>query len=649
MRFLFVIIVILSTAIYGENPYVASPNAYKDFWEESIKNPEKFWDEQAKMIPWMAPYQTVWEKPESTNDAFVGKWFVKGKLNAASVCVDRFVPKHGQETALIWVCEEDSRSRIYTYKDLSIAVNQAANLLKAQDVKKGDRVGIWMPMVPELLITQLACAKIGAVAVVCFSGFSACNAEERFTDVQCKVLVTADGGRRRGKVFPLRPELSSAFLQSDFLKKVITCNNCSLAFSITTKDVPWNIGSMNEICDPEPMDSEDPLFLLYTSGSTGKPKGIVHTTGGYVVYALTTMKYVWGIQGLLFPHKEEREVWFSTADIGWIAGHSYITYAPLALGCVVLMYDGVVTYPTPERFFSLIDQYKVSHLYTSPTLLRQLASCGDTIPSKFTFDSLRVLGSVGEPILPETWQWYYEKMGKGRCPIVDTYWQTETGGYLISPIAGVTNLRPGSCCFPFLTINPKILRENGEEASTGEKGFLCIAAPWPGMMRGVYKDQNKFLTTYLEKFPGFYYTGDEAYKDADGYIWIVGRADDVIKVCGHRLGTAEIEAAISTFPGVVESAVIAVPDAIKGNDIVAFIVAKESLSPTDIKQHIHHMFGPIGVPKDIVFVPDLPKTRSGKIVRRILRNLYLGEQIGDTSALANPEIMEHLLEISRPV
>jgi acetyl-CoA synthetase len=603
---------------------------------------EKFWDQQAQNIPWISQYDAVWEKPKGEHDAFVGRWFVNGRLNGASVCVDRWVADHGDKTALVWIGEGVEAKRTFTYSELSRAISQTANLLKSFGVKKGDRVGIWMPMVPELPITQFACAKLGAVAVVVFSGFSAANAEQRFIDANCHVLVTADGGRRGGKQFSLRPALSQEFVQSDLLKTIITLHNVSLPYVPSEKDVSWDeqILRMSEECAPEPMDSEDPLFLLYTSGTTGKPKGILHSTAGYLLYSLTTMRYVWGIEGLhSYRSEDEREVWFCTADIGWITGHSYLTYAPFALGCKVIMYEGVLTHPSPDRLYSLIDQYQVTHFYTSPTLLRQLASYGDSFTAKFSLDSLKVLGSVGEPILPETWHWYHEKLGKGRCPIVDTYWQTETGGYIISPLAGKTDLRPGSCTFPFLSIQPKILREDGTEAAPGEKGALCVSNPWPGMMRTVHGDHERFLTGYLQKYPGHYYTGDEAYKDTEGYFWILGRSDDVIKVAGHRIGTAELEATIATFPGVVESAVIAIPDEIKGNALVPFVVGKFALSSEDLSAHIRSQYGPIASHARIIFVSDLPKTRSGKIMRRLLRSLYLGEAVGDTSTLINPEVV----------
>ena len=632
-----------------QSAYIPSHEAYKDFWAESVSNFEKFWDGQAQMIPWISRYTAVWEKPTGNEDAFVGRWFVHGKLNVASICVDRWAVHHGNETALIWVAEEDtekaSHSRTYTYRDLSIAVSQTANLLKENGVHKGDKVGIWMPMVPELTITQLACAKIGAVAVVVFTGFSAANAEERFSHAGCSVLVTADGGKRKGKMIPLRSTLSPGFISRDFLKKIITYDHLTLPYTRTEKDVSWNsqIRLMSPECAPEPMDSEDPLFLLYTSGTTGKPKGIVHSTAGYILYAMTTMKYAWGIHGLLFPkERQEREVWLCTADIGWITGHSYITYAPLALGSIVVMCEGVLTYPTPERFYSLLDRYKVTHVYTSPTLLRQLASSGDSLSLQYPLHSLQVLGSVGEPLLPHTWNWYYEKLGKSRCPIIDTYWQTESGGYLITPFAGATKLRAGSCGFPFLSIYPKIVRENGSEAAPGERGSLCITLPWPGMMRTIDGDHDRFLQEYLGRFPGYYYTGDEAYKDEEGYLWIQGRTDDVIKVAGHRLGTAELEAAIATFPGIIESAVTAIPDPIKNNAIVVFAVGKTTLSSNDVKAHLRTVYGPIAVPEKVIFVSDLPKTRSGKIVRRLLRNMYLGESIEDISSLINPEVIESI-------
>lgn len=558
----FLLLFTLFTTSFLRANYLPDQKAYETLWKRSVENKEEFWAAQAQMIPWIEPYKTVW-KP-TKEDLFVGKWFDGGKLNVADICIERWAKKQGNQTALIWVSEEDTgtvpKTRFFSYEDLSSSINQMANVLKKNGVVKGDRVGIWMPMIPELVISQYACAKLGAVCVVVFSGFSANNTEARFSDAGCKIIVTADGGRRRGKTFPLRSTLSEEYLGSTSLHKIITYNNINLPYTQTNKDISWNesVALASTTCNSAPMDAEDPLFLLYTSGTTGKPKGIVHTTAGYLIYSISTMKYAWDIHGLLFPKKDSsREVWLCTADIGWITGHSYLSYAPFALGVKVLMYEGVFTYPQPNRFFSLIDRYQVSHCYTSPTFLRQLASYGESFITQYKLDSLRVLGSVGEPIDPAAWRWYYEKIGKSRCPIIDTYWQTETGGYLISPLAGVTEMQPGSCSFPFFSIAPKILKEDGTEAAVGEKGFLCISQSWPGMMRTIYKDHNRFIETYLKKFPGFYFTGDQAYKDNKGYIWIIGRADDVIKIAGHRLGTAELEACINSYPDIIESAAVA--------------------------------------------------------------------------------------------
>ncbi len=628
-------------------PSVSSREEYEKLWNYSVEHREPFWDSQAQMIPWVKPYVTVWER--SSEDDFVGTWFKQGQLNATTVCVDRWVQQHGDETALIWVSEEDAPhtplTRSFTYRELSQYVSQCANYLKQCGVRRGSRVGIWMPMVPEALVTQFACAKLGAVAVVVFSGFSAKNAEERFLNAECHVIVTADGGRRRGKQFLLRDALSNEFVAHPTVANIITYNNLGLSSAVSDKDRLWNehVPAVSPECAPESMDAEDPLFLLYTSGTTGKPKGILHSTAGYLLYAMSTMKHAWGIRGLLFQAPaSEREVWLCTADIGWITGHSYLTYAPFALGTTVLLYEGVYTYPEPDRLYALIEQYKVSHFYTSPTLLRQLSSYKDTYTSRYRFDSLRVLGTVGEAIDPTTWHWFYQHVGKSRCPIVDTYWQTETGGYLLSPIAGVTQPKPGSCTGPLFSIQPKILHDDGSETAPGEKGLLCISHPWPGMMRTIFQDHERFTKEYLQRFPGYFFTGDEAYKDADGHIWIVGRADDVIKVSGHRLGTAEIEAAANALPAVFESAAIAIPDPVKGSAIALFVVGENNVQTSDIKDHMKTALGPIAVPDLVIFVPDLPKTRSGKIMRRLLRNILLQEPISETSTLINPELIDEL-------
>lgn len=634
-------------AVKSSNPSVSSREEYENLWRYSVDHCEPFWDAQAQMIPWISPYTTVWERADA-ND-FVGTWFNRGKLNVTSVCVDRWTQHHSNKTALIWVGEEETQqkscSRQFSYQELSDYISQCANYLKQCGVRKGSRVGIWMPMIPEALVTQFACAKLGAVAVVVFSGFSAANAEERFLNAGCDVIVTADGGRRRGKLFPLRDSFSSSFLEHPAISTIITFSNVGLSFKSTDKDSSWNehVPLMSSECAPEPMDAEDPLFLLYTSGTTGKPKGILHSTAGYLLYAMSTMKNVWGVHGLLSPTPtEDREVWLCTADIGWITGHSYLTYAPFALGMKVIVYEGVYTYPEPDKIYSLIERYDVSHFYTSPTLLRQLSSHKDVYTSQYRLESLRVLGTVGEAIDPTTWHWFFEQVGKSRCPIVDTYWQTETGGYLLSPIAGVSHLKPGSCSGPLFSIHPKILQEDGSEAAQGEKGLLCISQPWPGMMRSIYQDHERFKKEYLERIPGYFFTGDEAYRDADGYIWIVGRADDVIKVSGHRMGTAELEAAANSMPSVFESAAVSVPDPIKGSSIALFIVGEQNLRTTDIQDHMKRTLGPIAVPDQVFFVPDLPKTRSGKIMRRLLKNILLDQPITETSTLINPELIDEL-------
>jgi acetyl-CoA synthetase len=629
-----------------EHPFVSSHHEYLEQWKASVAYPLTFWKDQAQLIPWISQFTKVWQPPQGEQDAFVGKWFVDGKINIASVCVDRWATSHPDTVAFTWIGEEDSEENPqrthYTYAELSRLVNQAANMLLHHQVRRGDRVGIWLPMVPEAIIALFACAKIGAIPTVVFSGFSAKNTEERLLNAECKVLITAHGGKRRGKVFSLRDSLSENFVQNSHLRAIICVDTVPATHTTTNKDCIWHeeITSMSSECEPAVMDSEDPLFLLYTSGTTGKPKGIVHSTGGYMVYATSTMRSIWGIQGLHQPSK--RETWFCTADIGWITGHSYVVYAPFALGTHVIMYEGAFNYPHAGRLFDIIDRFQISHLYTSPTLIRQLAADGDTFVSQYNLSSLRALGSVGEPINSEAWHWYHEKLGKSSCPIVDTYWQTETGGYLFSPCAGITKEKPGSCCIPCLGIQPAILSDNGHDVTQGTKGYLCIKHPWPGMMRTIFKDHARFLATYLNKVPGTYATGDEAYHDEDGYVWIAGRADDVIKVSGHRFGSAELEENIAHFPHVVESAVVPLPDPITGNSIAAFVVSKIPLDIDGVKEHIRKTYGPIAIPKTVIQVPDLPKTCSGKVMRRMLKNIFLNHEVGDTSTLVNPDIIQTL-------
>lgn len=645
---LFVIISVVFMVGF-KNPYLNDRDDYLDLWKQSVKDPETFWKRQAEMIPWISPYSTVWQPSSNANDQFGGTWFPGGKLNVSQICVDRWAVKHPTTPALLWIGEDDTAEKPHrqylTYRELSLQVQQAANLLKKCGVAKGDRVAIWLPMVPEAIISQLACVRIGAIPVVIFSGFSAANAQERISFAGCSVIITADGGRRKGSVFSLRSTLSDEFIKEKFIKKIIVVNATNEPYDRCDKDVSWHemLPSMEQTCPPEPMDANDPLFILYTSGTTGKPKGIVHSTAGFLIYGMTTMKYVWGVQGLLHSAEgQEREVWFCTADIGWITGHTYVTYAPLALGTTVVIYEGALTCPEPSRLFDLVDRYHITHVYTSPTLIRQLAAFGSGLSSPFSLSSLRVLGSVGEPIQPHTWQWYHDNVGKGRCPIVDTYWQTETGGYLCSPIAGVTPLKPGSCGTPCLGIDVAVRSEDGNEVEPGKRGWLCIRSPWPGMMRTIFNDHQRFVSSYLEKFPGNYVTGDEAYQDEDGHYWITGRMDDVIKVCGHRFGSAELEKCISSFPGIVESAVTAVPHEMTGEGIVVFAVTQGAPDADALKNHVRRTYGAIAVPHMVYFVSDLPKTRSGKIIRRMLKDALARKPFGDTSTLVNPECVAEI-------
>jgi acetyl-CoA synthetase len=628
---------------------ISTYDEYIKTWNESVVNPSSFWDQEAHLVEWDTPYSSVWKEPTGPENAFVGSWFVDGKINAAYNCVDRWAKKFAKENALIWISEEDTAEnrveRIFTYKDLSRQISRCASALKSMGVQKGDRVAIWLPMLPELIISQLACAKIGAIHTVIFSGFSAKSVQERILDSTCKVVITTDEALRRGKTIPMKESLDPYLEECPFVEHVVVVQRTSaMIFMKDDRDVFWDKVILQESkSTAESMNAEDPLFILYTSGTTGKPKGIVHSTGGYLVYVTSTMKNTWKPQGLYNSPKKKpkQDVWFCTADIGWITGHSYITYAPLALGMVVVIYEGAPTYPHDDKLWEIIDRHHVSLFYTSPTLIRSLMAKGESFTTKYSLSSLRVLGSVGEPINPEAWMWYYTHVGKNRCPIIDTYWQTETGGYVMAPIAGVTPLKAGYCSKPCFGIQPVIVKKSKA---------LCIAKPWPGMMRTIYGDHERFLKTYLYPYKGLYFTGDKALIDKDGLYRILGRMDDVIKVSGHRLGTAELENAITSFSVVAEAAVVGVPDDIKGQSIVAFVVLKQGQTalPKDIQQHVRLELGAFSVPKEVIIVDDLPKTRSGKIVRRLLQALFLGNPLGDTSTLANPDSVEKIQKVLLP-
>jgi acetyl-CoA synthetase len=611
---------------------------------------DAFWKEEAKLIDFIKPYDTVWVPPSGNHDEFVGTWFIGGKLNVADQCTTRFAKNYPEKEALIFVSETNEITA-FTYQKLTEKVNQTANLLRSLGVQKGDRVSIWLPMVPELVFAQLACAKIGAIHSVIFSGFSPEKVVECIHDSNSVLLITETSALRRGKKIPLYPSFLPFKNQCPTLKKTLILQKSSkdiLSLGENELSFEQEVAKQPTTCQSEEVDSEHPLFILYTSGTTGTPKGIVHSSAGYLIYVLSTLKYAWTLEGLL-QNPDSQDVWFCTADIGWITGHSYLTYGPLATGAKVIMFEGVPDYPHLGRFWEIIDHFKVTHFYTSPTALRMLAAKDNGVASQYSLKSLKILGTVGEPIDPTTWHWYHETIGKNRCPIIDTYWQTETGGNILCPQPHFT-LKPGSCQRPLPTIEPIIVKSDNEPVKEPrEKGFLCIAKPWPGMMRTIWNDHARFLKTYLTPHPGSYYTGDEAFFDKDMDIWIVGRADDIIKVSGHRLGTAELESVISSHNAIAESAVVAIDDPIKGHSIVVTAVLNPNFHPSqELKDSIiHHVcehFSAIAKPKQVIFVSHLPKTRSGKIIRRLIRNILTKEPLGDTSSLDNKEALESLKE-----
>jgi len=618
-----------------------SMEEYKRLYKKSIEDMEGFWGEQAKLLNWFEPYQKVWEK----NDLFPGKWFVGGKLNVAYNCLDRHVEAgNGDKIALIWEADEPGQVREFTYKELLKEVSKVANGMKKLGLKKGDRVTIWLPMVPELAIIMLACARIGVIHSIVFGGFSKEAVKDRIDDSDSRLLFTSDETLRAGKYYPKMVDVVQIIDKVPTIEHVIVVKRSGRDVPHTNKDIWYHdfIDGMSEECEPEVMDSEDTLFILYTSGTTGKPKGVKHTTAGYILYTSFTHKIVFNYQ--------EGDIWYCTADIGWITGHSYIVYGPLANGATSLMFEGVPTYPDVDRFWDIVERHKVTHFYTAPTAIRALMRYGDEPVKRHDLSSLKVLGTVGEPINPEAWTWYHRVIGKERCPIVDTYWQTETGGFIMTPIATATPTKPGSCCMPFLGIKPVIFDLEGDEITEpNEGGYFAIQTPWPGMLRDVWGDTERFKSTYLERYPGYYYTGDGARRDEDGYYWILGRLDDVIKVSGHRIGTMEVESALVSHPSVAEAAVAPFPHKIKGQAIWAFVtliqgVEKSAKLSKEIRNHVRQEIGPVFQPDVIQFADDLPKTRSGKIMRRILKAIAAGTDIGNVTTLADPSVVEELLE-----
>jgi acetyl-CoA synthetase len=629
----------------SEKAYIRNLIEYKDIYQWSVENPEEFWAEMAGQLDWYRKWDKV-----LVEDFKEGKheWFVGGKLNVCYNCVDRHLRTwRRNKAALIW--EGDiGDSRVLTYQQLYKEVCKFANVLKKHGVRKGDRVTIYLPMIPELPIAMLACARIGAIHSMVFGGFSADALRDRMLDCRAKTLICADGYYRGGRIIRSKDNADQALESCPEVKDVIVVKRANIEVTMKEgRDYWWDdemvADGVKAHCEPEVMDAEDPLFILYTSGSTGKPKGVLHTQAGYLLYCYQTFKWI-------FDVKEEDTFW-CTADIGWVTGHSYIVYGPLSYGATSLMFEGIPTYPHPDRFWEIVEKYQVTIFYTAPTALRALMREGDEWPNKHDLSSLRILGSVGEPINPEAWMWYYKVIGKSRCPIVDTWWQTETGGILITPLPGATPLKPGSATLPFPGIVPAVLREDGSPAGVNEGGYLVIKRPWPGLMRGVYGDPERFKNTYFVRFPGVYTTGDGARVDEDGYYWLMGRIDDVINVSGHRIGTAEVESALVSHPKVAEAAVVGMPHEIKGQGIYAFVTLKAGVEKSEelkkeLIAHVRKEIGPIATPDKIQFADTLPKTRSGKIMRRILNKIAAGDisNLGDTSTLADPSVVDILVK-----
>jgi len=618
---------------------------YKEMYARSIKDPNGFWAEQAKRIDWIKPFTKVKNTTYDPHKVSI-KWFEDGTLNACYNCVDRHLAKRGDQTAIIWEGDDPKDDRKLTYKQLHAEVCRFANVLKARGVKKGDRVTIYMPMIPEAAISILACARIGAVHSVIFAGFSPDSIAGRIEDCKSEVVVTADEGLRGGRKIPLKENVDAACDKVGGVTSVIVVKRTNAPVNMQAgRDVYYDdvAKTVAADCPCEEMSAEAPLFVLYTSGSTGKPKGVMHTTGGYLLYTAITHQYVFDYH--------DGDIYWCTADVGWVTGHSYIVYGPLANGAVSLMFEGVPNYPTTSRFWEVCDKHKVNILYTAPTAIRALMQGGDAPVKKTSRQSLRLLGSVGEPINPEAWEWYYHVVGEDRCPIVDTWWQTETGGILITPLPGATKLKPGSATRPFFGIVPEIVDAEGKVLDGAATGNLCIADSWPGQMRTVYGDHQRFIDTYFKTYPGKYFTGDGCRRDADGYYWITGRVDDVINVAGHRMGTAEVESALVAHPKVSEAAVVGYPHDIKGQGIYAYVTLMAGEKPTeDLRKElvnwVRKEIGPIASPDLIQFSPGLPKTRSGKIMRRILRKIAEDDfgNLGDTTTLADPAVVNDLVD-----
>ena len=630
------------TAAFAEQAHI-NFKRYEEMYRRSLEDPDGFWAEQAgEFVSWFRK----WDKVQEWNikDARI-RWFEGAKLNAAYNCLDRHLETRGDQTAILWEGDDPAVERKISYRELHRDVCRFANVLKHRGVKKGDRVSIYLPMIPEAAVAVLACARIGAIHSVVFGGFSSESLKDRILDSDCEVLITADESVRGGRRTPLKANADKSLGSCPHVHTVVVVRR-------TGGEIAWHGGrdvwyheqmeAASADCPPEAMDAEDPLFILYTSGSTGKPKGVLHTTGGYLLFAAITHKYV-------FDYREG-DIYWCTADIGWVTGHSYIIYGPLCNGAITLMFEGVPTYPDAGRFWQVVDKHRVNIFYTAPTAIRALMGQGKEFVTKHDRGSLRILGTVGEPINPEAWEWYYHVVGNDRCPVVDTWWQTETGGILITPLPGAIPLKPGSATLPFFGVEPCIVDDKGNELEGEAEGSLCIKRPWPGIMRTVYGDHERFIQTYFRLYPGKYFTGDGARRDGDGYYWITGRVDDVINVSGHRMGTAEVESALVLHEAVAEAAAVGYPHDIKGQGIYAYVTLMAGTRPSEelrreLVQHVRKEIGPIASPDIIQWAPGLPKTRSGKIMRRILRKIAANElsNLGDISTLADPAVVEDLI------